>query len=569
MKKNPIIGIIGGRGALGSVLVREFEKLGDRVLVADRAGGAGTISTAKLLKDADVVIVSVPLLMTGKVLKQIVPKLRKNQLLVDVTSVKEMPVKIMLQSKAEVIGLHPMFGPVPSVAGLNCYACPARPGKLWPWLQAEMKKMQLHLIRTTPRKHDKLMATHQSLQHLLMLALGTFLDRRNIDIAQLHATTTPSMQLALLLTGRLLHADPDLYKGIEFLNPHSVSVVRDLRQVVDELAEIVETRDSNGFDRFIGHASAHFGDFASFAHAETNRMFGHAANALQPIVQFPAGKTANALAILGPATQTELAASTIVQQLGMSVAPCYATTIADIFDLVATGKAKYGIIPLENYQIGPVRETVKSLFAASGAIQIMSEISRPIAHALLGQHKLPARKISRIFAHPQAHAQCRHFLEKDYPAAEIVETAHTGESVARAAADETALAIGPAEAAANYELIILKKNIEDDPKNQTRFIIIGKKNTIWKYAHSRAHKTALGFHFKKDQSGSLARALTIFASHGVNLSRIESIPTERKLGDYFFFIEATGKSADLHFKKALAELGSIAHVALFGSYTVA
>jgi len=569
MKKTPIIGIIGGRGALGSVLVREFEKLGGSVLVADTAGGTGAVSTAKLLKNADIVIVSVPLLVTEKVLKNIVPKMRKSQLLVDVTSVKEMPVEVMLESKAEVVGLHPMFGPVPSVAGLNCYVCPARPGKLWPWLQAELRKMQLRLIRTTPSKHDKLMATHQSLQHLLMLALGTFLDRRKIDIAQLHATTTPSMQIALLLTGRLLHADPDLYKGIEFLNPHSVSVVEDLRQVVDELAEIVETRDDAGFDQLIGHASTHFGDFASFAHAETSRMFGNTTNALQSIVDFPSSKKPATLAVLGPATQTELAAHAIICQLGMSVTPRYATNIADIFQLVAKGKAAYGVIPLENYQIGPVRETVKSLFAAGGKIQILSELSRPIAHTLLGKRRLSTKKVSRIFAHPQAHAQCRHFLEKHYPTAEIVETAHTGESVARAASDETALAIGPAEAAANYKLIILRKNIEDDPKNRTRFILIGRKGAKMNSRKIRVHKTALGFNFRKDQSGSLARALAIFAKHDVNLSRIESVPTEKKLGDYFFFIEAAGKNTDSNCKKALSELGKIAHVALFGSYSAA
>ncbi len=236
-----------------------------------------------------------------------------------------------------------------------------------------------------------------------------------------------------------------------------------------------------------------------------------------------------------------------------------------MFAAVAKGKAAVGFVPLENYTIGPVRDTVKQLFAARGKLQIVAELARPIAHALIGQSKLKPQAVSVIFAHPQARAQCQRFLQRNFPKVEIVETLHTGESVARAAADPTTLAIGPAEFAMTQGLIVLQKNIEDDPNNRTRFVAIAKTSKS-KLATNKPKKTALTFHFAKNKAGQLAAALAIFAEQKISLSRLESIPTEKKLGEFFFFTEAEASLKDKPFATAIKALQKVAKVVILGSY---
>lgn len=579
---HPVIGIVGGLGQLGTVFRREFEARGHTVLISDRVKKAGVITTKELIQKADVVIVAVPLGISCRVIAEVAPLLRPEQLFLDVTSVKEKPVEEMLKSKAEVVGLHPMFGPVASVTGLNVYACPARAPTWWPWLRTTFRTMGMHVLRTTPAAHDRLMTAHQSIHHLLMIALGAFLAKRDIDVEKLFETTTPSMRLAMLTTGRLLAANPEMYRDIEFLNPHVPAVLDDLQHVVDELAVIIERRDAAAFLALFKKASDHFGDFKQFAFRETSRMFASpaatAATAapiahLTPTRAVKKKKTNVAtltIAILGPATQTELAAEQFIKTTKVNAEPAYFATIAETIDAVAKRHATLAVVPLENYQIGPVRETVKHLFAAGGHLRIVAEIDLAIAHALIGHAGVDTKNVKRIFAHHQARAQCQHFLAKHFPKVEIVETPHAGDAISRAAADPATVAIGPREAARTYGLAVITPHIEDDATNRTRFVVIGRaeKKNVSSPLVSRPSslKTALTFHFTVDRAGLLAEALAIFARERINLTRIESIPTGDRDGAYFFFTECAADECDPRFIAARRDLERIARVVSFGSF---
>lgn len=564
--KNPVIGIVGGRGTLGRIFRRAFETAGYKVLVSGRKpSGTKILSNKQLVKKSDVVIVSVFLKDTEQVLKEITPLLNKKQLLCDLTSVKVRPVQIMLEGKAEVVGLHPMFGEVANIAGQNIFACPMRSDKWWPWLRATLIDLGLNIHETTPTEHDELAVVHQSIPHLLSIALAIFLTRRSISPAKIFEQSSPSTRLALLTAGRLLAQDHELYRDLQFKNPASKKASAELRHIILNLGKLVEKRRGKQFLSELQNTAKHFGKWSDFALTETNKLFGRAANTTTQTHTKNSIKPKSAIAVLGPATQTELAATKFLERTKSTLKPVFLPTISEIFAAVATNKAAVGFVPLENYTIGPVRDTVKQLFNAKGKVQIIAELSRPITHSLIGQSKLKPTAVSVIFAHPQARAQCQRFLQKNFPKVEIVETPHTGESITRAALDSTTLAIGPAEFAAAQGLTVLKKGIEDDPNNRTRFIAIAQTGRS-ALAAQHPKRTALAFYFTRNKAGQLAAALTIFAEQGISLSRLESIPTEKKLGEFFFFTEAEANTKDKKLTIAIKTLQKLAKVVVLGSY---
>lgn len=563
--KNPTIGIIGGRGTLGQIFKQAFETAGCEVLISGRKpDGKTVLSNKTLVQKADIVIITVFLKDTLAVIAEIAPLLNKKQLLCDFTSLKTEPVRAMLQSKAEVVGLHPMFGAVKSLEGKNIFACPVRSKRWWPWLKKTLQNFGLNVHTISPDRHDELAAIHQSTTHLISISLAELLKKRGIKAQDLFAISSPSTQLALLTAGRLLAQDHEMYADIQLQNPHTLATLNDFEDIFSELTARIATKDRPAFLKELQAAARHFGAWKDFAAEKTNEIFHDFSGAEKTV---PSSMTKfvttfkEKIAIMGPATQTELAAEEFLRKNKLSLSPLWCRSNGAVFEKVAKNQATLGIIPLENYTVGPVRETVKHLFEANGKIHIVAELSRPIAHALLGQKKLPANKVERIFAHPQARAQCQKFLEKNFPRVEIVETASTGESIIRASTDPNALAIGPVEAAKSYNLKPITYNLEDDPNNRTRFVVISKKALKFK-----AEKTALAFFFPVNKAGQLAAALKIFAEHKINLSRLESIPTEKKRGEFFFFTECEAIDTNTAFKKTITELGKVAKVINLGSY---
>lgn len=565
--KNPVIGIIGGRGVLGTVFRREFAKIGIPVLISGRHPKGDVLSNTELIQRSDIVIVSVPLADTTGVIYDIASLMRKDQLLADFTSLKVEAVDLMLTSKAEVVGLHPMFGEVASLTGLAMIACPVRAKRWWPWLRATLERLKLVIHETTPAKHDELAAVHQAIPHLLSVAYGAFLTRRGLSPQKIFEVASPSTRLSLLTTGRLLACDPALYRDIQLKNPAAARATDEIGAIIGEMAG--RTRGDTFFREFT-NAAKHFGPWKDQAFAETNRLFDtlnrHQLASPKRFKQERQPSRAT-LAILGPGTNTELAMRTFVERAKLPGDTMFCRTITAVFQAVARGKVEIGFIPLENYSVGPVRETVKALEDAGGKIRIIAEISQPITHALLAAHTTNRNSIVRIYAHPQARAQCQHFLQKNFPHAEVIETPNTGEAIATAQADNCAAAIGPAEMA-DQSITVLRKSIADDPNNRTRFIAIAMQNSSAKadkIQNSKLAKTAIAFSFTSDRPGQLAAALTFFAEAGINLSRIESIPGAKK--GYFFFTECTASNADPALQNVLKRLSTIANVINLGSYT--
>lgn len=251
-------GIIGGTGRMGRLFVPVFERAGYDVIVSGRS----TATTARdIAQSCDLVIVSVPIRDTVKLIGEIAPLLARNQLLCDLTSLKVRPVEAMLSSKANVVGLHPMFGPtVSSLRGQTVIVCPARVEEhLLDRLVSVFRNEGTHCTIATPEEHDRMMAVVQGLTHYVTLCMADSIRRLGLDIAATREFTSPVYQIELSLVGRLLSQDPGLYADILQLNPYVPEVLGACRSSAGDLAEIIGSQDPELFRAFFERNSRHLG----------------------------------------------------------------------------------------------------------------------------------------------------------------------------------------------------------------------------------------------------------------------------------------------------------------------
>jgi chorismate mutase/prephenate dehydratase len=249
------------------------------------------------------------------------------------------------------------------------------------------------------------------------------------------------------------------------------------------------------------------------------------------------------VAYLGPeATFTHLAAC---QKFGSSAEYIGAKKISDIFVEVEKGRADFGVVPIENSTEGAITHTL-DMFITSN-LRICSEIYLEISHNLLANCKM--EEIERIYSHSQAFAQSRSWLEENLPVAKCIEVSSTGEAARRAAGEKGAAAIGTELAATLYGLKILRRRIEDQEENLTRFLIIGNEIS----APTGNDKTSILFSIK-DRVGALYSILAPFALHNINLTKIESRPSRQKAFEYVFFLDLQGHIEDPKVRSALQEV---------------
>lgn len=255
------------------------------------------------------------------------------------------------------------------------------------------------------------------------------------------------------------------------------------------------------------------------------------------------------IAYLGPeATYTHAAA---IKKFGASVEYSAIATIADIFTAIEKGEADYGIIPIENSTEGSVREALDSFVETD--LKVVSQIFLEINHTLISSS--PLEKIDKVYSKDQALAQCRHWLQRHLPHAQLIETASTAKAVEIAKGTSGAAAIAAELAAQVQGVPVIARGIQDKNENTTRFFVVGKKPSgpvgggrdITSLVISLGDEAAA-------HSGSLLKMLLPFGERGINLSKVESRPSKKRPWDYLFFIDVTGHYEDANMKEAIAEL---------------
>lgn len=265
------------------------------------------------------------------------------------------------------------------------------------------------------------------------------------------------------------------------------------------------------------------------------------------------------VAYLGPeGTYTQAA---VVKHFGQAVNSLDVKTIGDVFRVVEQGRAHFGVVPVENSTEGVITHTLDSFL--SSRLKVCGEVQLPINHQLLSNAD-GLTAVAKVYAHPQALAQCRGWLERYLPNAEVVAANSNAEAALIAAEDDSIAAIAGEIAGRLYQINVLASGIEDEENNATRFLIIGDNE----YQPSGEDKTTIMVS-TPNRVGSLFELLKPLYDAGVDMSRIESRPSRQSNWDYVFFIDLIGHVEDQKVKAALAELEeNSAFFKLIGSYPV-
>jgi chorismate mutase/prephenate dehydratase len=267
-------------------------------------------------------------------------------------------------------------------------------------------------------------------------------------------------------------------------------------------------------------------------------------------------ETLHRVAYLGPEyTYSHLAA---IHRFGQSVEFLPVSTISAVFEEVERKQANFGIVPLENSTDGRIADTL-DMFTRS-PVKICGEVQLRIHHNLLGVGDRAS--ITDVYSKPQALSQCRNWLARHLPTAQMHEVTSTGEAAHIAQQKPHAAAIASVQAAVNYGLNVLAADIEDVPGNTTRFAVIGHVAS----AHTGNDKCAIMFEVPH-QPGALADAMLVFKNANLNLTWIESFPIARPGGGYLFFVEIEGHENDAAVTEAVAILRqSAVRLEVLGSY---
>ena len=268
------------------------------------------------------------------------------------------------------------------------------------------------------------------------------------------------------------------------------------------------------------------------------------------------------VAYLGPrGTFSERAA---LKHFGLAADAVPVASIDEVFREVESGAADFGIVPVENSTEGAVGRSLDLM--PQSPLKVCGEVIVRIHHNLMA--KTPPKdfaEIRRVFSHGQSLAQCHEWLNVNLPKAERVAVASNAEAARRAAEEPGSAAVAGDMAAEHYQLAILAANIEDEPNNTTRFLILGD------YAPKPTgrDKTSLVLS-ARNRAGAVYEMLTPFAQRGVSMTKFESRPSRVALWEYLFFVDIEGHREDANVAAALEEVARIAgFLKVLGSYPAA
>ena len=267
-------------------------------------------------------------------------------------------------------------------------------------------------------------------------------------------------------------------------------------------------------------------------------------------------------AYLGPSgTFTEAALRKITTS--SDVLTPYANVTAAL-DAVRNGLAEKALVPIENSVEGVVARTLDEL-ATGAPLVVSAETTIPVSFALMVLPENVGKPINKIATHPHAESQCRFYIAKNHPGAEMIETASTAAAAKGLVDGNYDAAIAAEIAAEKYGLAVVAKDIGDNTGAVTRFVVVEKPGQL--PAATGNDRTSLAAFIDIDHAGALLEILTEFAKRNVNLTFIQSRPTGRELGHYHFIIDAEGHISDPKVNEAIEGVRAICEdIRLLGSY---
>ena len=221
----------------------------------------------------------------------------------------------------------------------------------------------------------------------------------------------------------------------------------------------------------------------------------------------------------------------------VKVLPCH--SFKDAFDAISSGKAEFGVIPVENALGGTVYDPL-DLIKTHSELKVVGETEIRVVHNLIGFPGTDIKDIKKVYSHPQAIAQCKEFLEREMPYAEAIPFFDTAGAVGfvKDGGDKSVAAIAGSPAALYHGMEIIRQGIETNPSNYTRFYVLTREENVETFIKGRKKEKASFLFNVSDEPGALMKVLEILYQRGLNMQKLESRPIPGKPWEYTFYVDA-------------------------------
>lgn len=269
------IAVIGGTRGLGRWIAEFLQKKDFNVIITGRDKISGERVSKKIGVDytennmdaasqADIVIISVPIDATSSTIKEIAPTMKKGSLLMDVTSVKEEPAKIMYECASpdvEVLPTHPMFGPrIRSLDGQVVVMAPLEKGKWYNKIYKFLENENARILVTTPKKHDQMMSIVQGLTHFAYISIAATIEKLDVDVKESRDFASPIYNLMVDMIARIVAQNPYLFYSIQAHNKYTKKTHETFISTYKNLMEMISEQNKDEFVREMGSAAKHLDD---------------------------------------------------------------------------------------------------------------------------------------------------------------------------------------------------------------------------------------------------------------------------------------------------------------------
>jgi len=562
------IGIVGGTGVMGKFFQKIFIRYGCDVTIWGRKS---EISLEDFVQNVDTVLVSVPIDSTEKIIQELGKFLREDQCITDLTSLKKFPMEAMKKyTKAQYFGMHPMFAPPISgtMQSQNLLFCEGEGSRFGKKTQKFFEEIFTQdgavCLHSSAEEHDTLMTIVQGLSHFLDIAFIKTLSQTSIPVEKIFASRSPAYALKMMLAGRTISQDANLYGNIQIQNPENITTLEKFFEVSQELFEVIKAKDLEKFEEIFDAEKKYLGKYGKKSQEESDKVIDFLANEVlirkqnKRREEYTQKSKSNdnlrekKIGILGPKNTFSCIAGE--KYFGSLEEITLYPSIPSLFSAYKKGEISEIFVPIENMLHGSVAETIDGISASNLYIQEIFEMK--ISPSLFIPENLEEKDIVQIFSHPQALAQCSDFLEQKFPDVEFIPMPSTAGGVERILEVPFSAAIAAPETAEKYPVQELYSEIANTNKNATRFARLSShKNTnnrknnktdnisenLKKEKKERVYEGGVIFTFAKDAPGTLASVLELFSSHSINLTKIESRPTGGGFGEYSFFVTYSGQ----------------------------
>lgn len=518
------IHIVGGSGAMGTWLRKFLNSLKFSVTISDEKVKPQGLENAKL------VFISVPIHLAPKIILDTAKKITKECLIIDLSSIKTEVTASLKKLNRPALSLHFLFGPsVSTIQNQKIIFEKIGNSKLADSLLDLLKDEGAQIIDMKSESHDLTMAHIQSLTHFINLSLAQILIKNKIGLSG--QISTPVFLSQLSSTLRVLSQNPKLLSEIQTLNPKFLKVLEDYLDIQTSLIKKIKAADVKSIE-------TQFKDLQKSLESISNQKEPETAKSAVPVKKIANLK----VGFLGPiGTFSNQAALRMFDDKKNQLIP--ARNIYDLFESLENDKVDLIVAPVENTIEGTVRETLDLLFDHD--LRVIGKIDLPISQCLLSKES-SISNIKKVISHPQAINQSRNFLDTNLPNV-IIETSTSTIAAVNELENPGVAIIGPELAGKIYDLNVIKKDIQNNQNNVTRFNIIAKRDLL----NLQGRTKTLLFLSVFNRVGILRDILGIFADLSINLNKIESRPSKEKHWDYYFYIEVESTDENPKLQQAL------------------